>query len=258
MAVNKAACPRFIRILLAALVMMGATGCAVKKPQTDPAQDKEARALVLAARDQNAGIRTARGTGALVAAIGGKREQYKIAWAAQAPNRLRLTLLLSGHPVETIAASGERVTFVSHTGKHKPHSTLSADPDLESYIGVPVRLSEMVSMLLGRIPVQAFDRAWIAPDRPDRIHTNKNFSPRIQELKRGDRGQVTGYRILDGDFIPVFGVEFKDFEKRKTFIVPTVFFLYDAAGRTLEIALTGFVPNAPVKESMFRLTGSGS
>jgi len=260
-AVNRTACCGFRCLVLAAFVIIGFTwcsGCTVKKPETDPAQDKKARALVLSVLEYNAAIATSKGTGRLVANIGGRPEVYKIAWAAKAPDRLRLTLLLSGHPVETIAASGKRVTFISHTGNHTPHSTLSADPDLESYIGVPLRLSQMVSMLLGRIPVREFDRAWTSPDRPDIIHANKNFSSSLQELKTGDRGQVIRYRILDKDFIPIFGIEFKNFKTKKNFLIPTLLSFYDTAGQTLEIALTGLVPNAPVKESIFRLTGSGS
>lgn len=248
----------FRGFVLAAFILTAITGCAVKKPETDPAQDKKARTLALAAREYNAAITTSKGTGHLVTRINGRAEAFKMAWAAQAPNRLRLTLLLSGHPVETIAASGERVTFISHTGKHRPHSTLSADPDLDDYIGVPVRLSQMVSVLLGRIPARQFDRAWIPPGRPDLIHTNKNLSSNIQEFKTGDQGRITRYRVLEKDYTPVFGIEFKNFTRKKGFLVPLGLSLYDTGGRTLEITLTGIIPNAPVKESTFRLTGSGS
>ncbi|WDP89180.1 MAG: hypothetical protein HUN04_05330 [Desulfobacter sp.] len=250
---------RSARLLIAAaLIAGGLAGCTLKKPVTDPAQDKEARAAVLKIREFNRSITSSKGVGRLVVTGGGQRESFKMAWAARTPNRLRLTLMVSGHPVETIAANGKQVTFVSHTGRHRPHTTPSADPDLDTYIGVPVRLSEMVAILLGQIPVREFDRAWMVPGRTGAIHANKNYSTQIQELTTDSNGQLTCFRRLDAHRAEIFGMDIEAWTQKTGFRIPASLSVYDATGRTLYISLSGMIPNAPVKESMFILTGPGS
>jgi len=183
-----------------------------------------------------------------------KSEQFKIAWAAQAPNRLRMTLLKYGHPVETIAASGKKVTFISHTGRHSPHTTLSADPNLETYIGVPVHLSELICLFLGQVPVRKFDRAWMVPGQDGRVHASEDFNTRIQQLLVDDQDRIKAFHILESGQDLIFGMDIKSFTEKKSFSIPDVLRVYDASGRSLEIYLTNFIPNAPVKESMFILT----
>lgn len=212
---------RVARLLTCALVIAGGlAGCAVKKPVTDPAMDKKAGALAVKAREFNSAITTSKGTGRLELTGGGRKESFRIAWAAKAPDRLRLTLMASGHPVETIAADGKKVTFISHTGRHSPHTTLSADPDLDAYIGVPVHLSEMVAILLGRIPAREFDRAWMVPGRERVIHTNKRYGSRIQELAVDDRDRISHSRLLDRSRALIFGMEISTWSEKNGFDLP--------------------------------------
>ncbi len=245
-----------LALILAVITVMA--GCASIKPDTDPTQDKKAAATAKKAGAYNREITTSKGTGWMVLDTGYQRQRFKMAWAAGTPNRLRLTLLMSGHPVETIAASGDWVTFISHTGKHKPHSAVSVDPDLTPYINIPVRLSEMVAILLGQIPVRPFDRTWVSPENPNKIQTSKNFSGTIQSIVTDDAGRVIRYRLTDTDQTLIYYVTYNKFQEKNGYVIPASLTIGDRSGRTLEITLSGMVPNAPVKESVFRLTGAGS
>ncbi|MDD9303973.1 MAG: DUF4292 domain-containing protein [Desulfobacter sp.] len=213
---------------------------------------------VLKARSQNAQVTTSKGIGRLTLNNGTQKEQFKMAWAAQAPNRLRLTLLLSGHLFETIAASGDWVSFVSHTGRHKRHSAVSTDPDLAPYIQIPMRLSQMIALLLGRVPVREADRAWVSEKNPDLILAGKSFFSTLQSIEFNRQGQVSEYRLMDKEKHLIFGIRYKDYTPQKGVLMPSAILIYDPSGRTIEIALPRIIPNAPVKESMFRLTIPGS
>ncbi|MCG8637887.1 MAG: hypothetical protein MI863_28945 [Desulfobacterales bacterium] len=250
--------PLYMPVGLIFVISVILAGCASIKPATDPAEDKRAEAMAQKARDFNKGITTSKGTGWMVLDTGSQKQRFKMAWAAEAPNRLRLTLLMAGHPVETIAASGDWVTFISHTGKHKPHSAVSTDPDLTPYINIPVRLSEMISILLGRVPVRPFDKAWVSPENPDKVLASKNFSGTIQSIIIDGQGRVVRYRLTKTDMTPVYYITYNKFRPAKGYLVPASLTIGDRAGRTLDITLSGMVPNAPVKESVFRLTGAGS
>lgn len=245
-------------LFLISILVLLAAGCTPTKPQTDPALDAEARALVLAAREQNADITTTKGQGRLTLMLPHGREKFRLAWAAEAPNKLRLTLLSSAHPVETIAASGDWVTFVSHTGKHKPHSATSADPDLTSYINVPVRLSDMVAILLGRFPLRPFDRAWFVPGKSRTVRTSQDFSSLVQEVQFDDGGNITAITLFEKGKTAVFRIRYVQYQAREGRAMPGQMILTDKDGATLDLTLVSITPNADVKPSVFRLTGPGS
>ncbi len=244
-----------IAALLCAVMLTG-PGCATLGPQFGKQTDTHAEDIINRIQAFNAQISTSKGTGELTMTRGFRRETYKIAWAAQAPNRLRMTVLMSGHPVETIASTGQWVTFVSHTGAHKPHSAASADPDLDPYINIPLRLSELVSLLLGRVPECPFDRAWILPEKPDTIFASQSLSPKIQEFLTDETGIPMRYQVLDKKMNVIFGIWYSQFFIRDHFILPGVITIKDGDKRAMEISFKNFMPNIPVKESIFRLTGS--
>lgn len=237
-------------------VLLTEPGCALLGLQSGKQTDPHAEDIIHRIHAFNAQISTSKGTGELTLIRGFYKEKYKIAWAAQSPNRLRMTLLMSGHPVETIASTGQWVTFVSHTGAHKPHSAVSTDPDLDPYINIPLRLSELVSLLLGKVPERPFDRAWILPENPDTVFASQSFSSEIQEWLTDETGRITRYRVLNKKMNVIFGIWYSQFFKRDNFILPGSVTIKDKDQRIMEISLKNLMPNIPVKESVFRLTGS--
>jgi outer membrane biogenesis lipoprotein LolB len=249
--------PRLFFIPLLGLIILAA-GCRPPKPDTDPAQDAKAMALALAARKKHADIFTTKGQGRLTLMLAHGKERFRLAWAAQAPNRLRLTLLASGHPVETIAASGKWISIVSHTGRHPPKSALSTDPDLSPYINLPVHLSDMVNMLLGRFPLRRFDRAWFAPESPRTVRTSKNFSSLVQEVQFDDDGKIAVLTLLEKANAMVMRIEYLRYQVREGRIMPETMRLTDKDGNSLELTLSRILFNPEVKPSVFRLTGAGS
>ncbi|WP_321492703.1 hypothetical protein [uncultured Desulfobacter sp.] len=247
--------PGIITVLLFAAMMTG-PGCTLLGPQLQKQTNPQAENIVNRIQAFNEQVLTSRGTGELILNRGLRNETYKIAWAAQSPNRLRMTLLMSGHPVETIASTGQWVTFVSHTGAHKPHSAVSSDPDLGSYINIPLHLSELVSLLLGKVPKRPFDRAWTIPEKPDTVFASQSFSPEIQEFVTDETGRTTRYRVLDKKMNMIFGIWYSHFYICDSFTVPGVITIKDGHIGSMEISLKNLHLNIPVKESVFRLTGS--
>ncbi len=140
------------------------SGCAVFNFFKPPVQDIKALNLVQEIKNRNKGIETCKGTGWLtLSSKTGKVERFRMAWAASFPDKLRMTLLSSGHPVETIIADGKRVIIVSHTGNHSPQTINSADPSLKNIISIPVTMQDVISLLAGRMPMIKFDYAYILP-----------------------------------------------------------------------------------------------
>ena len=242
------------------IFLLAVSGCTPLKPQTDPALDKKAGLLANDARSLNQEIRSSKGTGWVEVTTHRQNDLFNMAWAAQAPNRLRITLLVSGHPVETIVATGEHVTFISHTGKHSPHTTLSSDPDLERFIQVPMKLSAMIALLLGRIPLEAFDNAWfdLNKDTLPSVILTQNLKSTRQQLYVDEHNQVQRLVSLKADNTPLYDISYLAYQTHGQSRIPATLLIQDVADRQIRISLTRFIPNPPIKESVFRLTASGS
>lgn len=244
-----------IPVILLVLVL---AGCVTPRPETDPARDREALRLATDLRGLNRDIRTAKGTAWIRVESGIRNEKFRIAWAAETPNRLRLVILASGHPVETVLATGDIVTFVSHMGKHKPHTAVSNDPDMARYIHLPVRLSELTTLLLGQLPIREFDDAWFSPDDSERILLRKSFVSEFQEISMDpDRG-ISAILLRNRDESPLYELRYLAFEEMNGHQVPREITVHDNHHRIISLTITRFIPNAPLKESVFRLTDPGS
>jgi len=242
------------------ILMMSVSGCTRLKPRTDPALDKKARRLANDILTLNQDIKTSRGTGWVKMETRSRKELFKIAWAAKAPNLLRVTLLVSGHPVETIVATGKHVTFISHTGRHKPHTTFSSDPDLEKFIHVPVKLSGLIAILLGHIPIQRFDHAWFKPgdESPPPVIIAKNWESTFQQIHTDKEGQMRRLVFLDNDNTRLYSITYLDHTAHGRSLIPATMLIQDAKDRKIHLNFTRFIPNPSIKESVFRLTESGS
>lgn len=230
------------------------SGCGLPRPQTDPALDQAAWQIAADLRSINHEIRTSKGTARLRLASPSGVQHFQIAWAAQSPNRVRISFTASGYPVETIVADGEQVTFLSHTGRHRPHTTASSDPDLAPYTQVPLRLSDLVRLLLGQLPIQDFHDAWFLPDDPSRLQVHKRFSSHTQELLLGSDQPIQTLRRVDRNNEIRYEIHFHAFSVMDTKQIPADLTISDGKFQSARITITQFWPDTPLKESVFRLT----
>lgn len=236
------------------------SGCGTLRPKPDPALDKLARGLATEVRSQNQEIESSKGTGWVKLETDTRRDIFNIAWAAVSPNKLRITFLASGHPFETIVASGKEVTFISHAGEHNLHTTATPDPDLKKFIQIPVKLSELIAILLGRIPVNPFDQAWFEGSItcPSPILLKQNWKPTLQKIQTDPDGMVQQLFFLDQNSALIYDITYLEHQPFGTNQVPVTLLFQDALGRKIHLHLNRFIPNPPIKESVFQLTETGS
>ncbi|MCP3941374.1 MAG: DUF4292 domain-containing protein [Desulfobacteraceae bacterium] len=256
---NRIYFPPILTILILFLLIL-TSGCAPLRPQTDPILDKKARGLADDILSSNQEITSSKGTGWVTLTTDTRKDKFKIAWAAQAPNRLRITFLMSGYPFETIVATGKHVTFISHTKEHKPYTTISSNPDLKKFIGIPVKLSEIIAILLGQIPVQRFDHAWFKADNSNysSIVLAQNWKSTFQQIHLDTNKKVQQLLFLDKDDTRLYEITYLNYQSYGKNRIPVTLLIQDATGQKIHLSFTRFIPNPPIKESVFRLTAPGS
>lgn len=149
--------PVLILIVLCVLPLFSA--CSILSPpalrfETDGAQEELRRLNQL-----NHEVTSFKGIGSVTTTEDGETRRFRLAWAGDAPNLLRLEIMAAATPVESIAYDGTRLRLRSHMGSHKPYVKKVEDPSLASATGIPLALSEIHALLSGKIMVGPFESA---------------------------------------------------------------------------------------------------
>ncbi|MFH1154228.1 MAG: hypothetical protein V1793_10460 [Pseudomonadota bacterium] len=232
-------------------------GCAGRYPVRISMEDQAALDLALTAQQINAGITTCKGMAWLTLKDSNKPDQkYRLAWAAAPPDKIRMTLLSAGLPMETILADGKQVTFVSHVGSHDRHTLNSSDPPLEKLLSIPVSLTEIVALLAGRIPVKPFDKATWSEKDEDRksVILTRKWKGTIGKIWWNRSDEVYMVQALDTKGNPVYSLYRNDIRDQGSVRIPFNYRITDNDGRSLALEITQFQPNIQVKPSVFSLT----
>ena len=235
------------------------SGCAQHRPVTNPLLDKKALFYANYAQSFNEHVTTSKGTGWVTLALGTKTDKFRIAWVAASPNKIRITMLMAGHPVKTVVASGKKITLISHTGEHSQYSVTTKDPSLDGYIKVPIKLSEMISILLGHLPVKPFDNAYFSPHDPSftSISLEKNWKGTTQTLHFDDQGKIDRLNFTGLSGKQLYEVIITQYKTYYFGEVPEKIEITDKNNKKLLLHITNFQPNPPIKASVFRLTEPG-
>jgi len=241
------------------IIVLIFSGCARHRPETNPLLDKKAVLLANQARSFNQSIITSKGTGWATLETNTKTDKYKMVWAAVFPHKIRITFLVSGHPIETIITTGEKITFLSHTGKHAKYSYDSKDPKMNDYIKVPIKISEMILILLGRLPVKNFNAAYFSPldTSLTRISLEQRWKGVTQILHFNSRGKIDSLKSIGLSGKLLYEITFKKYKTYKFGDIPTQIEILDKDDRKLSLDIQRFWPNLPIKDSVFQLTEPG-
>lgn len=235
-------------------------GCSGLGPQTDPVLSSRAMAVSLKAKAQNQSIKSSKGIGNVKIHTRGHTRTFKIAWAATQRNQIRITFLLSGHPVETIISNGAAIEFYSHTGAHKKHIVFSRNPNLKKYLGICLKLSEIVQILLGRLPIENFDDAYFKPADPKQLTVilTKKFRPFSQQIVLGKKQNIVQLHSLDNLGNINYSMHLSNRKMIDSNPVPHKIHIIDQKNNRLVLKIISFSPNPLLKAHVFQLTESGS
>jgi hypothetical protein len=134
----------------------------------------EAKSIISNLKNQNKTLRTIKGVGKITFLESEKKEMIsRVAWVASAPDKIRIALSsVSGHPVVSAASNGRWFYLISHASgdfyKKRP-----TDANMKRFFSISIKLEDMVSMLLGRIPMIEYDSAVLMQKRLIKARSEK-------------------------------------------------------------------------------------
>ncbi|MBF0205087.1 MAG: hypothetical protein HQK67_12475 [Desulfamplus sp.] len=241
----------FSAILFSAILL---SGCALDKPSNiHNAETNEALSILQQIESINREIKTCKGSGWITISDGKQIKKFRMAWAASFPDKIRLTLLSAGHPVETILADGKTVTFISHTGKHETKKINSANPSLQDVVSIPVTIQDILSIFAGRVPIGKFDTASIAQITDSSALTDtmlilkRRWNGQSQNIVLTSDNKVASFSLINENrklIHRVFNEKFKTFG---SFLIPSKVKIKDDEERMIEFEITNYQPNITVR-----------
>ncbi len=185
---------------------------------------------------------------------------FRIAWAAQYPDKIRITFLSSGFPVETMISNGQSIKLFSHTGNHSIKTYNIKNPSLKDIFFIPVRVNDIITLLTGQIPVKDFNYAFFdskqaCNDSKIRsIILKKTAQNSLQKLFINEQNQIEKYILTDWKIKPVYSINFFNYTQINSASIAKKIIIHDRIGREVSFEISKFYINPPVKTSLFTLT----
>lgn len=178
------------------LLSVSLWGCSLMPPHR-PSYSPQTAEILSSIDCQNQSVTAVNGLGSIMLSDNGQVTRYRLAWAAKFPDRLRMVVLFSGKPIETLIYDGRELILTSHTEAHEPIRKKTKNPNLERLTTLPLSTDELIGFLTGRIPVQPHRSAHLRhqPDGDFVLNLMKNKTTVAQTLYMDTNHRVTAYDI---------------------------------------------------------------
>lgn len=239
------------------------SGCSLTQPSyMHSAETNEALTVLQQIKSINRDIRTCKGSGWITITNIKESKRFRMAWATSFPDKIRLTLLSAGHPVETILADGKSVTFISHTGKHPLKKINSANPSLKEIVSIPVSIQDILSIFAGQVPIGKFDTAAIAQITNSSQLTNtmlilnRRWNGQSQNIVVNPANEVLSFSLINNDRELIHTVFNEQYKKFDSFSIPAKVNVRDNKGQKIDFEMTTYQPNISIRPETFVLTES--
>ena len=251
---------RLLRAFLLPALALALAACApsMVKP---PAGVADGRELLERLARANEGLAAVKGVGSFTLRLPEGTRSARVAWIAAAPARIRLHVFgLLGQGQFTLAADGRRITLHS-LSDGRFYTRHAEDPDLEKAVGFPIRVSDLVSLLMGRIPLRGYTRTRVAADAA----AAGGYVLSLDGFWGGSRQRIhfdAAGRVRRVDFFSAVGrlryrVTLAATRRIDGFVLPRELELSAENGRRLRLEVSRSWANPVLAAGVFTLTQSG-
>lgn len=210
--------------------------------------------LITGIRTSNSELKTFKGIGSVRLNNDGQQSSFRLAWAGEGPDKLRLIVLMSGSPIETFAADGKNIYLKSHTGGHRFIKKKSSNESLEKLISIPVKTEEIIQLLSGKIPLAdyTYSRLIKSPDSDlSIIELSKPFWGVVERIFVNDDKTIAGFEMVNWSG-PVYRVSLSHSKNINGFILPFEM-LIESDDAACKINYSNYFTNPDVEQAIFSL-----
>jgi len=247
-------------IALLAIVLSGCSSLSRKTSEPeDMAAAAEARMVLLALAGQNEKLTSFKGIGKIrVWQNGKKRIDERIAWIGSETVKLSIVVLISGHPTVRMASDGKWFYYYEARQDGPVYQKRPAtDATLKRFVSIPIKTSDIVQLLAGRIPLRKHHAA--------RLHRQSSGSGYVLTLKKRwwgivervflaeDKAQIHRIEFFNRSGSLIYRAHFDEMQMIDDFQVPSKLSIFGEEEIGFQLEIQKYIVNAPVSPSMFVL-----
>lgn len=220
-----------------------------------PEQIAEAEAVLSKLQNKNSGLKSIKGLGNIRFNDFKIMQSSRVAWLGSKEGNLRIGLLtMTGQPATSISYNGEYLYFFSHFDRQY-HKQQTQSPDLDRLLMIPMKTSDLISLLMGRVPVCKYRGAKIVKDdngQGEVLVLQNDWGNVVEKIYLAEnRNDFSKIEMTDMSNV-TYRAELSYFKDIDGFRVPSVM---SVSGKKAEfsLAIDKYITNASVAPDMFVL-----
>ncbi len=224
------------------------------------ADQVEALNLLSSLNIKNHGLKTFKGIGKIKLWHNDKLQfNERVAWAGMDPESLLIVVYVSGLPVRKISTNGKWLYYLDLTSKHFPFKKIrSANANLDQLVSIPIRSSDVVSLLSGRVPVHEHTSVGLLKNKPENgyiLVLKKGWSGVIEKIYLDvNKSQVQKVEIFNADGSLKYRAIFERMQHIKGYHVPLRLAISNDNGDGFMLDIERYMADVSVSSSMFVLS----
>ncbi|MGD2271239.1 MAG: hypothetical protein PVI06_12620 [Desulfobacterales bacterium] len=219
----------------------------------------EARKLLEILNNTNNGLNTFKGVGKIrLWRNDNVQIAERVVWAGARPSRLSIVVLASGQPGPRLATDGKYLYYLDLRERNHPFKKIrTADASLEKILSLPVKSSDIIELLRGRVPLYEFSSAAVI-----RARSAEGYVLILEKRRRGvvekiyldgNKKNARKIEVFDSNGGLRYRAELKSVKNIEGYRVPLRLEISNEAGEGFCLEIDRYLANAPVSPSLFVL-----
>jgi len=247
-----------ILVLTAFAVICACSAIGIRPVTKTTVPDPAVRRIFSTIDQTNTDLQTFKGVGKLKLWKNNTPQvQERMAWVGAAPSRLSVVVFASGRPALKMATNGKRLYAVDfYNPKRTFYESAAPNFGLKRLLALPIKPSDMVSLLSGRIPLANYETARMQPDMtgPGFVVNLIVRSRIVQKIYLNpSQDEVRKIEVFSNRGLLLYRAEFASRQDVQGYRVPFVLNISDDAGNGMHLTIDRYIANVEVDPSMFVL-----
>jgi len=182
----------------------------------------------------------------------------RVLWVGAEPSSLSIVVLISGHPGPRLSTDGKYLYYLDLQNTKDAFKKIRAsDPSLEKILSLPVKSSDIIELLRGRVPLYGYSSAALVSGlagNGDVLVLGKKWHGVIEKIYlTDDKKRAWKIELYNGKGQLRYRAEFRNMQDIQGYRVPVQLDISNDKGDGFSLKIDQYRANVSVSPAMFVL-----